>query len=82
LSNYFRHVTHQYPCTIIQENLESLNESISDNVAATNGYVNGSVDAITDSTSSSITSSLQTPNVTQKRRKKLNPSVIKKKKLK
>ncbi|CAF3461139.1 unnamed protein product, partial [Rotaria sp. Silwood2] len=79
LSNYFRHLTHRNPCTMVQEKLECLSENSSDHVASTIDNTDASVNMAINPTSN-ITSSIQTSAGKRKRSKTLNQSVIKKKK--
>ncbi|CAF2750293.1 unnamed protein product [Rotaria sp. Silwood2] len=79
LSNFFRHLTHRNPCTMVQEKLECLSENSSDHVASTFDRMNASVEMAIDPTSN-INSSIQTSTGKRKRSKILNPSMIKKKK--
>ena len=64
---------------MVQEKLERLTESSSDYAASTFDNMNASTDTTTISTSN-IASSTQTLTEKRRKRKALNPSVIKKKK--
>ena len=65
---------------MVQEKLERLSESSSDYAASTLDNMNASNDTTTVSTSN-IASSTQTLTEKRRKRKVLNPSVIKKKKI-
>ncbi|CAF4541653.1 unnamed protein product, partial [Rotaria socialis] len=79
LSNFFRHLIHRNPCTMVQEKLECLSENSSDPVASTFDNMNASVEMIINPTSN-INSSIQSSTGKRNGSKTLNPSVIKKKK--